>query len=98
MKTGVVKTEEKTQERTEGRPGGRPGGRSEEKPGAKSEEHLRQAPPLTPDAYRHAISRLPTGITVVTAQRPDGPVGCTVNAVMSLSLAPPSLVVSLATV
>ncbi|MFD4557864.1 flavin reductase family protein [Streptomyces sp. NPDC058469] len=47
--------------------------------------------------YRDAISLLPTGVSVVTAAQPEGPAGCTANAVMSLSLDPPSLLVSLAT-
>jgi len=46
-------------------------------------------------AFRRAVSQLPTGVCVVTAQNDAGPVGCTVNAVMSLSVQPPSLVVSL---
>jgi flavin reductase (DIM6/NTAB) family NADH-FMN oxidoreductase RutF len=47
--------------------------------------------------YRHAISRLPTAATVITTLGPAGPVGCTANAVMSLSLKPPSVLLSLAT-
>ncbi|MBG7704676.1 flavin reductase family protein [Streptomyces sp. MC1] len=47
--------------------------------------------------YRDAISLLPTGVSVVTAAQPEGPAGCTANAVMSLSLAPPSLLISLTT-
>ncbi|MEU3572097.1 flavin reductase family protein [Kitasatospora sp. NPDC036755] len=50
-----------------------------------------------PDAYREAIARLPTGVAVITASGAEGPVGCTVNAVMSLSLDPPSLLVSFGT-
>jgi flavin reductase (DIM6/NTAB) family NADH-FMN oxidoreductase RutF len=49
------------------------------------------------DDYRDAISLLPTGVSVVTAAQPDGPVGRTANAVMPLSLHPPSLLISLAT-
>lgn len=52
--------------------------------------------PVSSEDYRGAISRLPTGITVITAPGPDGPAGCTANAVLSLSLQPPSLLVSLA--
>ncbi|MFF8640607.1 flavin reductase family protein [Streptomyces sp. NPDC015345] len=53
------------------------------------------SPAVTADGYRAAVSRLPTGVTVITASGPEGPVGCTANAVMSLSLEPPSLLVSL---
>ena len=61
-------------------------------------ESLLSAPPVVSgDRFRHAIARLPTGVAVVTATGLDGPVGCTVNAVMSLSLRPPSLLVSLTT-
>ncbi|MEY9878385.1 flavin reductase (DIM6/NTAB) family NADH-FMN oxidoreductase RutF [Streptacidiphilus sp. MAP12-33] len=47
------------------------------------------------EVFRRAVSQLPTGVCVVTAHGDAGPVGCTVNAVMSLSVHPPSLVVSL---
>ncbi|SEC38713.1 NADH-FMN oxidoreductase RutF, flavin reductase (DIM6/NTAB) family [Streptomyces sp. 3213] len=49
---------------------------------------------VSAENYRHAISRLPTGVTVITTV---GPVGCTANAVMSLSLDPPSVLLSLTT-
>ena len=52
---------------------------------------------VSPEEYRHAISALPTGVTVITTTGPDGPLGCTANAVMSLSMSPPSLLVSLTT-
>lgn len=50
---------------------------------------------VTGDLFRHAVTRLPTGVAVLTTTGPDGPVGCTVNAVMSLSTRPPALLVSL---
>ncbi|MFJ3446473.1 flavin reductase family protein [Streptomyces sp. NPDC086081] len=53
--------------------------------------------PVAPDDYRNAISLLPTGVSVVTAVRSGTPAGCTASAVMSLSLDPPSLLVSLTT-
>ncbi|MFM9368749.1 flavin reductase family protein [Streptomyces sp. Da 82-17] len=65
-----------------------------------SPESLLPAPPppvVSEDRFRHAMARLPTGVCVVTTTGPDGPVGCTANAVMSLSLRPPSLLVSLST-
>jgi flavin reductase (DIM6/NTAB) family NADH-FMN oxidoreductase RutF len=37
----------------------------------------------------------PTGVAIVTTAGPSGPVGCTVNALMSLSVEPPLLLVSL---
>lgn len=47
------------------------------------------------EAFRRAMAQLPTFVTVVTTRSPGGPVGCTANAVMSLSLEPSSVVVSL---
>jgi 3-hydroxy-9,10-secoandrosta-1,3,5(10)-triene-9,17-dione monooxygenase reductase component len=44
-------------------------------------------------AYRDAIGRFATGVTVVTAAGPDGPAGMTTNAVTSLSLEPRLLLV-----
>ena len=38
--------------------------------------------------YRHALGRFATGITVVTATGPDGPVAITVNSFASVSLDP----------
>lgn len=39
--------------------------------------------------FRTALGNFPTGITVVTAQAPGGPVGMTVNSFASVSLDPP---------
>lgn len=61
-----------------------------------TESLLLALPKVSGDAFRHAMARLPTGVAVVTTQGPEGPVGCTVNAVMSLSVRPPALLVSLA--
>lgn len=44
-------------------------------------------------AFRDAIGHFPTGVTVVTANGPDGPAGMTTNAVTSLSLDPLLLLV-----
>jgi flavin reductase (DIM6/NTAB) family NADH-FMN oxidoreductase RutF len=41
------------------------------------------------------MASLPTGVTVVTAPSPDGPLGATANAVASLSLDPPLMLASL---
>jgi flavin reductase (DIM6/NTAB) family NADH-FMN oxidoreductase RutF len=50
---------------------------------------------LRPDALREAMSRFPTGVTVVTAIGPRGPAGATANAVASLSLEPPMMLAAL---
>jgi 3-hydroxy-9,10-secoandrosta-1,3,5(10)-triene-9,17-dione monooxygenase reductase component len=47
-------------------------------------------------AFRDAIGRFPTGVTVVTATGPHGPAGMTTNAVTSLSLDPLLLLVCFA--
>ena len=49
----------------------------------------------TPDRFREAMTALPTGVTVVSAPGPDGPVGATANAVTSLSLEPPLMLAAL---
>src|SRR5208283_4721604 len=49
---------------------------------------------LTSEEFRRAIGHFATGVTVVTSVGPDGePVGTTANAVTSLSLDPPLLLV-----
>jgi flavin reductase (DIM6/NTAB) family NADH-FMN oxidoreductase RutF len=46
--------------------------------------------PIDPDSFRAALGRFPTGVTVVTIDRPDtGVHGITVSSFMSLSLTPP---------
>jgi flavin reductase (DIM6/NTAB) family NADH-FMN oxidoreductase RutF len=44
-------------------------------------------------AYRDTIGRFPTGVCIVTALGPHGPAGLTTNAVTSLSLRPPMVLV-----
>jgi flavin reductase (DIM6/NTAB) family NADH-FMN oxidoreductase RutF len=52
--------------------------------------------PSVPEAdFREFMRHWPTGVAVVTTAGPNGPVGCTVNALISLSVKPPLLVVSL---
>jgi flavin reductase (DIM6/NTAB) family NADH-FMN oxidoreductase RutF len=52
---------------------------------------------LSPRALRDAFGAFATGVTVVTAVRPDGePVGVTANSFASVSLAPPLVLWSLA--
>ena len=50
---------------------------------------------VEPDVFRRAMSRLPTGVTVVTALGAGGPSGLTANAVLSLSLDPPLMLAAL---
>ena len=50
---------------------------------------------VEPDVFRRAMSRLPTGVTVVTALGDGGPSGLTANAVLSLSLDPPLMLAAL---
>jgi flavin reductase (DIM6/NTAB) family NADH-FMN oxidoreductase RutF len=45
--------------------------------------------------FREFMRRWPTGVAVVTTAGPAGPVGCTVIALLSLSIEPPLLLVSL---
>ena len=51
---------------------------------------------VDPSAFRDACSRFATGVCVVTASGDDGPSGMTANAVTSLSLDPPLVVVCFA--
>jgi flavin reductase (DIM6/NTAB) family NADH-FMN oxidoreductase RutF len=51
---------------------------------------------VDPSAFRDACSRFATGVSVVTASGADGPSGMTANAVTSLSLEPPLMVVCFA--
>ncbi|GAA5040064.1 flavin reductase (DIM6/NTAB) family NADH-FMN oxidoreductase RutF [Thermocatellispora tengchongensis] len=50
---------------------------------------------VTADEFRRFMAQWPSGVAVVTTANRGVPAGCTVNAVMSLSAAPPLLVVSL---
>lgn len=45
--------------------------------------------------FRRVMGRFPTFVTVITTESPAGPAGCTATAVLSLSLAPASVIVSL---
>jgi flavin reductase (DIM6/NTAB) family NADH-FMN oxidoreductase RutF len=50
--------------------------------------------PVTPDDFRAALSRFPSGITVVTSRGPAGELhGITVSAFSSVSLNPPLILV-----
>src|SRR3954463_11331005 len=50
---------------------------------------------VAPQELRDAMSRFPTGVTVVTAIGPAGPAGATANAVASLSMEPPLMLACL---
>jgi flavin reductase (DIM6/NTAB) family NADH-FMN oxidoreductase RutF len=50
---------------------------------------------VRPEDLRAAMSRFPTGVTVVAALGPSGPAGATANAVASLSLEPPMMLACL---
>ena len=51
-----------------------------------------------PTLYRRAWRRFPTGVSVVTTRSPDGaPYATTANALLSVSLEPPLLLLSVAT-
>lgn len=47
------------------------------------------SPAATGDRLRSAMSRFPTGVTVITALTAEGPAGLSANSVTSLSLDPP---------
>jgi flavin reductase (DIM6/NTAB) family NADH-FMN oxidoreductase RutF len=49
----------------------------------------------SPEEFRRMMAELPTGVTVVSAPGPDGPLGATANAVASLSLDPALMLASL---
>jgi 3-hydroxy-9,10-secoandrosta-1,3,5(10)-triene-9,17-dione monooxygenase reductase component len=44
---------------------------------------------IEPAAFRRVLGHLPTGVTVITADHSDGPVGMACNSVTSVSLQPP---------
>ena len=48
---------------------------------------------IEPDRFRRVLGHLPTGVTVVTAHAPSGPIGLSANSVTSVSLDPPLLLV-----
>lgn len=48
-----------------------------------------------PNEFRQTVGLLPTGVTVVSANRPSGPAGATASAVCSLSLEPMMMLVCL---
>ncbi len=50
-------------------------------------------PAVDPDAFKAALGQWASGITVVTAEGPDGPVGLTASAFSSVSLHPPLVLV-----
>ncbi|MFB7026753.1 MULTISPECIES: flavin reductase family protein [unclassified Streptomyces] len=53
------------------------------------------APLLDQGAFRRTMGRFPSFVTVITTGTAGGPAGCTATAVLSLSLSPASVLVSL---
>lgn len=49
--------------------------------------------PSAPAQFRRLLGNFPTGLTIVTAQTSDGPVGFTCQSFSSLSLAPPLITI-----
>jgi flavin reductase (DIM6/NTAB) family NADH-FMN oxidoreductase RutF len=56
---------------------------------------LRAERMIDESVFRQAMARFATCVTVTTTSGAAGPVGCTTTAVLSLSLRPPTLLVSL---
>ena len=54
------------------------------------------SPVLDPSAFRDASGRFATGVCVITSSGAEGPSGMTANAVTSLSLDPPLMIVCFA--
>ena len=52
-------------------------------------------PSVAEAEFRDFMRHWPTGVAIVTTAGPNGPVGCTVIALMSLSVEPPLLLVSM---
>jgi flavin reductase (DIM6/NTAB) family NADH-FMN oxidoreductase RutF len=52
-------------------------------------------PSISPEQLREAAGAFVTGVTIVTTSADDGQFGCTANAVASLSLEPPLMLVCL---
>lgn len=50
--------------------------------------------PIDPEAFRQALGRFPTGVTIVTSRNGDEVHGTTMNAFCSVSLDPPLILVS----
>jgi 3-hydroxy-9,10-secoandrosta-1,3,5(10)-triene-9,17-dione monooxygenase reductase component len=48
---------------------------------------------ISPDLFRTVLGHLPTGVTVLTANTPDGPTGMAANSFTSVSLDPPLVLV-----
>jgi flavin reductase (DIM6/NTAB) family NADH-FMN oxidoreductase RutF/DNA-binding GntR family transcriptional regulator len=56
---------------------------------------LTVSPHPTADEFRDVVGRFASGVTVITTQKQDAPLGATASAVSSLSLEPPMLLVCL---
>lgn len=49
------------------------------------------------ESFQQTMAHLPTSVAIVATDTPAGPIGCTANAMLSLSLCPSSMVISLNT-
>ena len=58
---------------------------------------LVESPFPRPAEFRRLMARWATGVSVVTSRGPAGDVGLTVNALLSVALEPPTLLISLTT-
>ena len=56
---------------------------------------MKADPTITPDVFRRVMGHFVTGVTVVTALDDGRPAGITVNALSSVSLEPPLVVIAL---
>jgi 3-hydroxy-9,10-secoandrosta-1,3,5(10)-triene-9,17-dione monooxygenase reductase component len=50
---------------------------------------MRDTTHIDPGYFRQVLGRLPTGVSIITARGPDGPIGMAANSVTSVSLDPP---------
>ncbi len=68
----------------------------EKPPMRRSSKAASTGSPVDPDQFRHSVSLFATGIVVLTCEDDDGEVhGMTVNSFTSVSLDPPTVLVSL---
>ncbi len=52
-------------------------------------DQARTVDEIVPDTYRQVLGHVPTGVVVLTATGPEGPLGMACNSFTSVSLAPP---------
>ena len=61
--------------------------------GGRIAAHVEWEPEVEPDDFRHVLGHFPTGVAVLTAALPEGPVGMACNSLTSVSLRPPLIAV-----